>query len=366
MQAEEDRRVSIAGRHPEVGGDRADQVGLDGRRRRPATSAIANSSSASSALRRVCGRGRRADARPACAGGGRGRRRARSRQILSDVGQQFAGRRGRSGSAERCPGRSADGRLSGRRRRRAGLPGGRCARTGGAGGGSGRRRPDAARREQVGLRAGLVGSVSSASCALGVRLVVGLDALLDLVLRDRGQVVEPGSLVVVHLGQVEPGDLARARPGRRRRGRRRWRRRSTATGCTLQPPHRPPPRMAEQHAPAARCAPDAGGRARRRRGRRRGWPAAAPGAAARRRGAAREARARPGVESSAEVAMPAVAGGRAADDRALLDDVLVGDVGDDHGDVVRAAAAQRELRRAARRTGCGSTYSRRVARSSRR
>ena len=39
----------------------------------------------------------------------------------------------------------------------------------------------------------------------------------------------------------------------------------------------------------------------------------------------------------------AVVGGRAADDRSLLEDVLVGDVGHDHRDVVRTATAQREL-----------------------
>jgi hypothetical protein len=56
-------------------------------------------------------------------------------------------------------------------------------------------------------------------------------------------------------------------------------------------------------------------------------------------------RRRPGRRSRGigDCGVAAIAGGRAADDRSLLHDVGVGRVGDDHRDVVRATAAQRQL-----------------------
>ena len=361
------RRAAAAGTQ-KSGGDRVEQVRLDGRRRRrpPAPSRAA------AATARRCAATAPGVRRQLARGGGRGCRcgRLRSRacpRISAGAHSATGSRPGRApaGRCRRARRRAVVGRP--RRRCRGRRAGRRSATRGARAAGRGRRRRSAsasacaaasgrrAERLQVGVARVVAGQLGEP--ALGVRLARRPDALLDLLLRGGGEVVELGRAASVHAGQVEPGDLTRDAPEDGDAGRRRWRPRSTAAGCSVQPTQSPPPSTpSSTTTSSARSGPGAlrAGRRRRRRP-----PARLGRGRARRRRAPR--RGPPG--SSRRPRWPCPGRGRRRRRRSGAASTMscVGGVGDDHGDVVRAAAAQRELRPAARRTGCGSAYSRRVS-----
>ena len=337
------------GRHPEVRRDRRrSRLASTVAAVRPRPAPSRSSSSASSALRRVRA-GRTPACSPAVAGGGAGTAGAVTAES-SDLGR----RRSVGGPAAR------PGRRPARPSRRAGRPawwsaqGGPAARpprvgaapTDGRGGRRRRRRPGG------GAPAGATGRSASGwgwtgrGRQLGQRRCASgwLSAwmpCLTCVLRDRGEVVEAGVAGrSCTLDRSSPA-IWPGTPGRSRPGRRRSRRRSTAAGCTPAV-HRPPPSR-----PSSTTA-GAGGAHRVPAGRglvvaRAPRPSGSSGAAG--RGAAQRG-ARAAGRGAVGRRSPCRGRGRRRRRRsgACLDDVLVGDVGDDHGDVVRAAAAQRELR----------------------
>src|SRR3954447_22470393 len=175
-----------------------------------ATSTIAKSSIASSALRCVRGAGTRGCS-PVLAGGGAGTAGA----VTSDPfgrGPRAVGGPATDGADDRREGFGGCGRgVRGGGRRGAGdtpRTGRRRDRRARLGGGSGDPRAGGRRAERLEVRVVRVGAGQLSQGALGLGAVVDLDALPHLALRDRGQVVHPaGHAVTLHGGQVDAGDL---------------------------------------------------------------------------------------------------------------------------------------------------------------